>query len=47
MTAILGATILPSGLAVYWITTTLFGIGQQYYILRKEAQKALYGQQAQ
>jgi YidC/Oxa1 family membrane protein insertase len=44
MTAILGATVLPAGLALYWITTTLFGIGQQYYILRKEAQKALYGQ---
>jgi YidC/Oxa1 family membrane protein insertase len=22
----------PAGLALYWITTTLFSIGQQYYI---------------
>jgi YidC/Oxa1 family membrane protein insertase len=26
----------PAGLTLYWIVTTLFGIGQQYYILRKE-----------
>lgn len=35
----------PAGLSLYWITTTLFGIGQQYYILRKEAKEALYGKQ--
>jgi YidC/Oxa1 family membrane protein insertase len=33
----------PAGLSLYWITTTLFGIAQQYYILRKEAKDALYG----
>lgn len=26
---------LPAGLAVYWIVTTLFAIGQQYYIMKK------------
>ncbi len=41
MTLILGATLLPSGLTLYWIVTTLFGIGQQYYIIRKEAKEAL------
>jgi YidC/Oxa1 family membrane protein insertase len=35
----------PAGLSLYWITTTIFGIGQQYYILRKEAKEALYGKQ--
>lgn len=29
------AISLPSGLALYWITTTLFAIGQQYIIMRK------------
>jgi YidC/Oxa1 family membrane protein insertase len=33
----------PAGLALYWIVNTLFGIGQQYFILRKEAKEALYG----
>jgi YidC/Oxa1 family membrane protein insertase len=33
----------PTGLALYWITTTLFGIAQQYYILRREAKEILYG----
>jgi YidC/Oxa1 family membrane protein insertase len=41
MTLILGATVLPAGLTLYWIVTTLFGIGQQYYIIRKEAKEAL------
>ncbi len=27
---------LPAGLPIYWITTTLFAIGQQYYILRTQ-----------
>lgn len=41
-----GITILfgaqfPAGLTLYWIVTTLFGIGQQYYILRKEAKEVL------
>lgn len=34
---------LPAGLTLYWIVTTLFGIGQQYYILRKETKEVLYG----
>jgi YidC/Oxa1 family membrane protein insertase len=33
----------PAGLALYWIVTTLFGIGQQYFIIHKEAKEALYG----
>ncbi|OGE88319.1 MAG: hypothetical protein A3J07_00815 [Candidatus Doudnabacteria bacterium RIFCSPLOWO2_02_FULL_49_13] len=28
----------PAGLTLYWIVTTLFGIAQQYYILRREVQ---------
>ena len=45
-----GITILfgsrfPAGLTLYWIVTTVFGIGQQYYILRKEQRKALDGSQ--
>ena len=43
LTLIIGLQF-PAGLALYWIVTTLFGIGQQYYILRKEAREALYGQ---
>lgn len=35
----------PAGLPLYWIVTTLFGIGQQYYILRKEAREALHAGQ--
>lgn len=31
----------PAGLTLYWVVTTLFGLGQQYYILRKEAKQAL------
>jgi YidC/Oxa1 family membrane protein insertase len=31
----------PAGLTLYWIVTTLFGIGQQYYILRTDALEAL------
>jgi YidC/Oxa1 family membrane protein insertase len=27
---------LPAGLPLYWIVTTLFAIGQQYYIMRKQ-----------
>lgn len=27
---------LPAGLALYWVVTTLFAIGQQYYIMRKD-----------
>lgn len=26
---------LPAGLPLYWVVTTLFAVGQQYYILRK------------
>lgn len=32
---------LPAGLVLYWIVTTFFGMGQQYYIVRKEAREAL------
>lgn len=28
---------LPAGLPLYWIVTTLFAVGQQYYILRKQS----------
>lgn len=31
----------PAGLTLYWVITTLFGVAQQYYILRKEAKQAL------
>lgn len=29
------AAKLPAGLPLYWLVTTLFSIGQQYYIMRK------------
>ena len=32
------AMSLPSGLALYWVTTTLFAIGQQYVIMRPQAE---------
>lgn len=32
---------MPAGLVLYWVVTTLFGMGQQYYILRREASKAI------
>jgi YidC/Oxa1 family membrane protein insertase len=28
---------LPAGLPLYWIVTTLFAIGQQYYVARKDS----------
>ncbi len=31
------AMSLPSGLALYWVTTTLFAIAQQYVIMRPQA----------
>ena len=40
ITIVFGAQF-PAGLTLYWIVTTLFGIAQQYYILRKEAKDAL------
>jgi YidC/Oxa1 family membrane protein insertase len=40
ITILFGAQF-PAGLTLYWIVTTLFGIAQQYYILRKEARDAL------
>jgi len=40
MTVFIGST-WPAGLPLYWIVTTLFGIAQQYYIIRKEAKEAL------
>lgn len=30
---------LPAALSIYWITTTLFGIGQQYLIVRSDVEK--------
>jgi YidC/Oxa1 family membrane protein insertase len=33
---------LPASLPLYWIVTTLFGIAQQYYIIRKEANEVLH-----
>ncbi len=30
------AVRLPAGLPLYWVVTTLFAVGQQYYILRKK-----------
>ncbi|MEO8065539.1 MAG: YidC/Oxa1 family membrane protein insertase [Candidatus Doudnabacteria bacterium] len=30
----------PAGLTLYWVVTTLFGIAQQYYILKQEEQVA-------
>lgn len=33
------AMSLPSGLALYWITTTLFAIAQQYVIMRPRVEK--------
>ncbi len=32
---------LPASLPLYWVVTTLFGLGQQYYIIRKEAKEGL------
>lgn len=31
------AWTLPAGLPLYWVTTTLFGIGQQYYVRRQNS----------
>ena len=30
------AASLPAGLALYWVATTVFGIGQQYLVLKKK-----------
>lgn len=40
LTFFIGFT-LPASLPLYWIVTTLFGLGQQYYIIRKEAKEGL------
>jgi len=32
---------LPASLPLYWIVTTVFGLGQQYWIIRKEAKEGL------
>lgn len=34
--SVLIAWKLPAGLPLYWIVTTLFAVGQQYYILRQQ-----------
>lgn len=31
----------PAGLTLYWVVTTLFGIAQQFYFLRKETKQIL------
>jgi membrane protein insertase Oxa1/YidC/SpoIIIJ len=41
VTLIIGFKI-PAGLVLYWIVTTLFGLGQQYYIMHKEAKEVLH-----
>jgi YidC/Oxa1 family membrane protein insertase len=35
ITVLIGSRF-PAGLTLYWVVTTLFGVGQQYYILWKE-----------
>lgn len=40
VTIFLGAKF-PAGLTLYWVVTTLFGVGQQYYILRKDAKSTV------
>ena len=40
MTVFIGIS-LPSGLALYWITTNLFTIGQEFYMRRKRLNPAL------
>jgi len=35
--------VLPAGLPLYWIVTTLFSIGQQYVIERSEDKKEKEG----
>jgi YidC/Oxa1 family membrane protein insertase len=32
---------LPAGLPLYWIVTTLFAVGQQYYIIKKNEVKTI------
>ncbi|MGE5392361.1 MAG: YidC/Oxa1 family membrane protein insertase [Candidatus Saccharibacteria bacterium] len=33
----------PAGLTLYWIVTTLFGIAQQYYLLKSDEREVKYG----
>lgn len=40
MTLVLGMKF-PAGLPLYWAVSTLFGIAQQYWIIKKEAKEAL------
>lgn len=40
VTIFIGAKF-PAGLTLYWIVTTLFGVAQQYYILRKDRKPAI------
>ena len=35
------AVRLPAGLPLYWIVTTLFAVGQQYYIMRNKPRQEL------
>jgi len=39
--SIIIAIRLPAGLPLYWIVTTLFAVGQQYYILKKQEVKTV------
>jgi len=32
---LVSGTIFPIGVVIYWVTTNLFSLGQQYYVLRK------------
>lgn len=40
LVSMLIALRLPAGLPMYWIVTTLFAVGQQYYIIRQQRQAA-------
>jgi YidC/Oxa1 family membrane protein insertase len=39
LTLIIGISF-PAGLPLYWLITTIFMIGQQYYIMKKEEEQA-------
>ncbi len=41
MTVVFGLRF-PAGLPLYWIANTIFGIAQQYFIIRQEAKEALH-----
>lgn len=41
LVSVIIAIKLPAGLPLYWIVTTLFAVGQQYYILRRQPKPAV------